>query len=962
MEFRLLGGVGVASVTGELPLGPVKRRSVLTVLLLRSNAVVPMEQLIDMVWEEAPPTHARTVVQGHISRLRALFAGADRLGVRLVTRGPAYTLEMPDEFLDAHRFKELVRRGQDEERPEDVVDVLRSALALWRGPALTGTVPSAALRAAAQALEESRLVTVERLAQAYCGLGDHLRAATLLRAEAVAYPLREPLAAALMTALYRAGHQSDALDWFLRTRGRLSDELGVGPGPALRAAYEGILRGDPPRAVPPSGPAGTTEAWRAADPEHPEAADCPDPAEGVGPGGRPYREIRADSAGDRGRAEAEEKSAGTPGSLVPRRVETVRWVAGGPAVFQRAVPRLLPRATRGFHGRDQELTALDTITEDGSIALVTGAAGVGKTALALHWAHQRQGVFPDGVLFADLRGFGGGPVHPDDVVREFLIALGIPPRGIPESVVAAAALYRELTEDLALLVVLDNARSADQVRPLLPFGTRTATLVTSRWRLSGLMVYELAKPVPLDVLGPADAVALLAAAVGGGRVAAEPEAAVELCALCDGLPLAMRITAARLVTRPGWRLSDLAAELADEQRRLSLLSLDDGEESGVSAALRLTLQGLPPGAARLFVRLGALPGPDLDRYAAAALCDCGPAAAGEALDQLTGAHLVTEYVPGRYSLHDLVRLYARGLAADEGALLRLLDHYIVTALAAATAAAPEDRPCCSLPGGAYVPSEPRRFTGRDDALRWYAAERENLSALVPVARAAGHDDRAWRLVVLQWPYLTWHVRDGWVPQLEQALSAASELGDPDAEARVRTLLGWVLLEEDRLPEALAHLELAPALAARAGDTSSEATALVNLAMALAYGGATEASLASVTRAAALACDAGDSLTELLALEVRAHQLLARGKAAEAERCTAYGLTVLVGGTGLVALRHVLLWLARGEALLVLGEPESAMACAREARDEAERQGFKEGVKRARAQLAGLTETRLRPVS
>lgn len=211
---------------------------------------------------------------------------------------------------------------------------------------------------------------------------------------------------------------------------------------------------------------------------------------------------------------------------------------------------------------------------------MTGPAGVGKTALALQWAHHRQARYPGGTLFADLRGFGGVPVEPAETVREFLIALGVPARDLPDSSAAAAALYRELTARRALLVVLDNARGTDQVRSLLPSGTGSAVLVTSRIRLSGLIVEELARPVPLDVLGPVPATELLAAAVGEERVAAEPEAADRLARLCDGLPLALRITAAQLAARPHWRLADLAAELADEQRRLALLSLDEAEESG----------------------------------------------------------------------------------------------------------------------------------------------------------------------------------------------------------------------------------------------------------------------------------------------------------------------------------------------------------------------------------------------
>ncbi|SFY28494.1 AfsR/SARP family transcriptional regulator [Streptomyces atratus] len=911
MDFRLLGRVGAATGSGELQLGPTKRRSVLAALLLKANSAVPVEQLIDALWDEGPPAHARTVVQGHVSRLRALLAsaGAGEHGVSLMTRGPSYVFEVPRTLLDTYRFERLARRGRSRQRPADAVAVLGEALALWHGPALDGTVPSAALRAAAQTLEEARLDVVESLAGAYERLGDHAGAAAVLQAEAAAHPLRESLAEALVLALYRAGRRSDALDRYHRVRCLLADELGVDPGPGLRGAYEKILRGEPVGAAG-GGPVDLL------------------PAPGTGPAPVPGPDA---PCGEAGRSPA----------------------AAGPA------PRLLPRGVRGFLGRDTELAALDRIAGAGAVALVTGPAGVGKTALALQWAHSRQARYPDGTLFADLRGFGGVRVEPAETVREFLLALGVPTRDLPDSAAAGAALYRELTGERALLVVLDNARGADQVRSLLPSGTGSAVLVTSRIRLSGLIVEELARPVPLDVLGPVPATELLAAAVGEERVAAEPEAADRLARLCDGLPLALRITAAQLAARPHWRLADLAAELADEQRRLALLSLDDAEESGVAAALRITVQGLPPEAVRLFALLGVVPGPDLERYAAAALLGRDPAVAAEALDRLAGAHLVTECAPGRYSMHDLVRLYARGLGTDEGALLRLLDSYTATALAASLAAEPGEKPCCTLPQEAPADAPARKFADRDAALRWYAAERENLAAAVTAARAAGHDDRAWRLAVLQWPYVVWSVRDGWAPLLEQALEASRRLADPDAESRVRALLGWVLTREGRLSEALVQLELAPALAARAHDPSSEAIALVNLAVALDTDGITGTSLHHVTRAVRLAREAEDVLTELLALQHRTHQLLARGDIAAAERCTAYALALDDHGAtaGLGVLRKASLRLSRGEALLALGERDAAESCVRRALAEAASQGFQEGVDRARSQLEAL----VRPV-
>ncbi|MEU6394197.1 BTAD domain-containing putative transcriptional regulator [Streptomyces sp. NPDC046939] len=898
MEFRLLGAVAVATGSGELPLGPAKRRSLLAALLLRPNRAVPLEQLIDALWPEGPPARARTVAQGHVSRLRALLAqgGADEWGVRLVTHGDAYVLEMPESLLDAHRFEELVRLAHDQRSPDDAAALLREALALWHGPALVGVATAGPLRVAADGLEEARLSAVEHLARTYGEFGDHARAASLLHAEAVAHPMRESLAAALMRALYRSGRQSDAIDQYHRTRTLLADELGVDPGAALREAYAEIL-------------AGCQET---------KAEPAPVPALSSDPAPR------------------------TDG------------------------PDLLPRPPRGFVGRDRELAAITAAAErDHAVVVVTGPAGVGKSAATLHWAHTARARY-DGVLFADLHGFddeaGGDPGAPDtaDVLREFLIALGVAPRELPDTPGALAAAYRSRTEDRRLLVVLDNARTAAQVRPLLPAGQGSAALVTSRLRLDGLAVSELARTVDMGVLdGPASA-ALLAAATGAEeRLAAEPAAAARLAALCAGLPLALRVVAARINARPQWPLAPLADELADEQRRLAFLDVDD---TGVAAALRLTLLALPADAQTLFGRLGDLPGPDLDRYAAAALTGTSPADAATALDRLAAAHLVTERAPGRYGMHDLVRLYARGPARDDTPaapdtdpgepLVRLLDHYVRTALRATATAEPDDRPCCVLPADVRPDLGGPPLPDRTAALTWFTAQRENLAAAAGAAHAAGHDDRAWRLVVLQWPSVVSYVRDDWMPLLEQGLAAAVRLGDPDAEARIRALCGWVLTEEGKLAQALDHLERAPALAARAGDPSSEATALINLAVALDRTGATGPEpLAHLARAADLAHSVGDVLTELLALEHRARSLLALGDHDAVLACADRGLALPgAAAEGLAPLRQTLLRVSRGAALLALGREEEARTCLVRAYEDAVRQGFEDGIQRAKAQL------------
>ncbi|MFJ7628550.1 BTAD domain-containing putative transcriptional regulator [Streptomyces sp. NPDC097595] len=950
MEFRLLGTVCVDTLTGPLPLGPAKRRSLLAALLLHANTPVSMARLTDCLWDEEPPLHARTVIQGHVSRLRALLVGADAqaYGVELATLGDAYVLRAPETLLDSQRFEELLMLAREQRGPADTVLMLKEALSLWQGPALTGSYASAPLQAAAHALEESRLSTVEQLARAYGELGEHHRAAAVLRAEAVAHPLRESLAAALMTALHRSGRQSEALDCFHRTRRLLADELGIDPGRELADAYARVLRGE-------GGPGGADAPGHAVGAGGPGGASGgPQPADGTetSQAGRPPHGGTGGSAAPRAGSPvvADAAAYGRPGG-----VQAVVPVHGPPSPYTAAgVPAdLLPRAPRGFHGRGPELTALSRAAAgEAPVCLVTGPAGVGKTALALHWARRSPAAFPDGRLFADLRGFGEtAEPTPLEVLREFLLALGVAPRRVPESTSGAAALFRSLTDRLSLLVVLDNARDSAQVRPLLPGGADCVTLVTSRHRLDGLIASDAAVPVPVDILEPTDGTALLAGVLGEERVLAEPVAARRLAELCGGLPLALRVTAARLAGRPQWTLAAMADELADERSRLSYL---DVEDTGVSAALRLTVQQLPPDAVHHLARLGHHPGSHFDPYTAAALAGSDPVTAGAALERLAAAHLVTEAGPGRWILHDLVRLYARGLdpAAAPNALIGVLDHYIATALAAADTAEPGGEPCFVLPDGFRAPTATRDFTDRAEAMSWLAAEREDLTLAAAAARAAGLDDRAWRIILLQWPHMVWRVRDGWVPMLELALAAAVAREDPYAESRVRNLLGWVLTEEGRTGEAVATLEPSPGLARQAGDRLGEATALINLAIVQAERGGLDVAMEGCERALELARKEPDAHTEMLALQHLARMQLTAGRPRDAldSARTAFDL----GPEHEEAARRVLLLSVSGEARLALGAEAEGIRLLDEAAAEAERAGYDEGAVRALETLLRVT--------
>ncbi|MGW4378492.1 BTAD domain-containing putative transcriptional regulator, partial [Kitasatospora sp. NPDC004531] len=842
-----------------------------------------------------PPAIAPTVCLTHISGLRALLTeqGATGRGVHLATAGDAYTLHLPEGCLDVEQFDTLVAAARTEPHSADVTDALERALALWRGPALTGTVASPPLEAWRQTLEENRLAAVEALAEHYQRLGHPARAAELLRAETVAHPLRESLVSALMLALFRAGRQSDALDWYHRTRESLADRLGVDPGRALNAAYERILRGE----TPPPPPA------------------APEPV-----------------------------------------VPFVPAPAGPPAIENFPAVDLLPRAPRGFHGRAAELAGLADAVRggpDGAIALITGPAGVGKTALALHWAHHNAGRFPDGLLFADLGGFSDRPDRDlDEVVAEFLAALGVAREDLPAGTAARSALYRRITTGRRLLVVIDNARDTAQVRPLLPAGADCVAVVTSRSRMLGLVAAELARPLPLAVLAPEESTALLARVLGQARVAAEPEAARDLARLCDGLPLALRIAAAKVAADPRRGLGALTEQLRHEQRRLGHLA---AEEISVASALRISCEQLPPTTARLFRALGFHPGPVVDAHSAAALADLDPADAAEALDQLAATHLVTETDGGHYTLHDLVWLYARELgsrtdpAAQRLARERLADQYLYTGLAAVQAAEPGSKPCCEPPAGSHRPRAVAEFAGADEAIHWLGAHRETLAQVI----AGASPERVWRLVLTQWPLILRRLRDGWVSQLEHALDAALECGDLDAESQVRAMLGWVLVSNRRLPEAVTCLTPAAELAAKAGNQVGRAVALVNLAAVQSELGDTDAAGANLTQALEIALAIGHTHTVTLALQHLARHLLATGHPGQAVERALYGLELTEDQVP--SSRRVLFHTSCGEGLSALGCHAEARSRLHEALAEAEQIGHDEATAEVLAALAAAED-------
>jgi len=512
---------------------------------------------------------------------------------------------------------------------------------------------------------------------------------------------------------------------------------------------------------------------------------------------------------------------------------------GRRAASTRVVPRYLPAAIPGFVGRHDQLAALSRVLhQPGGTAVITaigGTAGVGKSALAVQWAHQAAGEFPDGQLFVNLRGFDPSepPVTAAEAVGVFLDALQIPADRLPQTVEGQLGLYRSLLAGKRMLVVLDNARDVAQVRPLLPGSPTCRVVVTSRSQLTGLAAIEAARPLILDVLSGAEARQLLQHRLGAERLAAEPGASEQIIRSCARLPLALGVIAARAALRPDLSLAQVAADLAE---RPDLDAFADGSDpaADVRAAFSWSYRQLDDGAARVFRLAGLHPGLDLERYAIAALVGLSADRADAMLEALAGACMLQHAGPGRYGLHDLLRGYARELAEGQdgdqerrAALTGLLDYYLYAAATAMDVAFPSERhrrPRICAPSAA-VPD----FADVAGALAWLHAERASLVAVVRLAAEQGWPDHATRLAATVFRYLD---TEGHHPEAAlihaQARQAAARAGDQAAEADALNSLGVTDLRQGRYRQAGGYFEQALVLYRSSANQTGEARALSNL--------------------------------------------------------------------------------------------------------------------------------------
>lgn len=532
------------------------------------------------------------------------------------------------------------------------------------------------------------------------------------------------------------------------------------------------------------------------------------------------------------------------------------------------VPAQVPAAPGGFVAREREAAALDACLEraatEAVVAVISGPGGVGKTALALWWAHRARGSFPDGQLHADLHGFdpGGRAVAGEEVLRTLLASLGVTGKDgeLP-------GLFRSTLAGRRMLIVLDNARDAAQVRPLLPGVPGCMVVVTSRDSLTGLAVTQGAAQLPLAVLSPADSLALLTARIGGDRVRADRRAAAEIVAACARLPLALAVIAARLAARPSFALREVAAGLRDPHTRWAALTGTD-PATDVRAVLSWSYRMLPPAAARMFRLLGLHPVPVASVTALAALAGVPVARARHLLDTLCSASLATEPEPGRYTAHDLLLDYARELAPaaeQQEAQRRAIDFYLHSALAADRLVRPAQGggPAGRTPPPPAAGLVPETVT---DALAWFAAELPAVSAAFQLARRAGMDLHLWWLA---WAMQTelerqWDSQE-WIVSHREALDAALRLGDRALRATSEHMLANAYLETGDLTPVAGHLRTALKLYEQEGNRNGAALAHLNLGIAARRDGDHAGAIEHGTRALELYTEIGFVLGQARAL-------------------------------------------------------------------------------------------------
>ncbi|MFF4349745.1 BTAD domain-containing putative transcriptional regulator [Streptomyces sp. NPDC001530] len=820
VRFAVLGPVVVQRAGAEPALGSPQERALLALLLVRAGEPVGVGEIVTVLWGRRPPHSAVNVIRRHVGSLRRLLEPGlptRATGRWLIRDAGGYRLATDGDSLDLLRFRRLrdeARQAAADASPAQAVELLTEALALWRGPVASGLPAEIRERAGFGSVDRERLAAVREVADAALHAGLPGAVLPQLQEAAVANALDEPLLARLMLTLAATGRRTEALSTYQAACSRLADELGIDPGPELRDAHQAVLDDTPsstPGSAEPAAPASDASARR--------TTSVPAPAQ-------------------------------------------------------------LPHDLPTFIGRRAELDAVLALlaSDEGRpaetvvISAIGGMAGIGKTTLAVHWAHRVADQFPDGQLYVNLRGFdpSGAVMSAGEAVRLFLDALGVPPERVPHGLDAQAALYRSLLAGRRFLVLLDNARDTEQVRPLLPGTPGCLAIVTSRHQLSGLVSAHGAHSLTLRPLDAEQARLFLARRLGAERLAGESRAVVEITALCAGLPLALACVAARAAAHPHFPLSAIAAELRAAHGSLDAFSGSE-TSANVSSVFSWSTGAVSSEAARLFRLLALHPGPDFSVPATAALAELPVRRARLLLAELADVHLINEHAPGRYAFHDLLRAHAAELvrthhpeAELQAAVDRLLTHYVHTARAAGLVLAPHCDPMPLEPPPAGVVGEP--LTDDLRALAWLTAEYPVLLAVIDAAADCGHDRLACLLAWSLEPFFDrrghWH--DGmvaqqtaldcalrladpaWeahglrglgraegrlglhnrsVPHLDRALELFTGLGDGIGRAQTHRSLGWECDQQGDLAGALRHNQLALELFRADGHAAAQASVL-----------------------------------------------------------------------------------------------------------------------------------------
>ncbi|MFJ9565912.1 AfsR/SARP family transcriptional regulator [Streptomyces fuscichromogenes] len=957
IRFAVLGQIRAVRAEQSVRVGSPQQQAMLAVLLLRSGRSASMQELVDAVWGEEPPHSAAATIRTYAWRLRQTFTESRSQQRTLLSVGDGYRMALPPEAVDAVSAEQLAVQAVEHRNAGRLTvagERIGQALALWRGEPLAG-VPGPHAEQQRHRLDELRLTLLEEHFDVLIRQGMHLLAVPELGALVSAHPLRERFHALYMRALHAASRQADALAVYHRLRRHLADELGVDPSRELRELHQELLADEPAHPSDRGSRVEVTARTRTG------GGGGPDRLSAISHTPAPARvSVSPPDTGTRRPGPAVAPAATLPPSPAPalvvpataaapafeeRRQPVLPRETGGTSVGAPPVPAQLPPDIADFTGRIAALDRLmDTLDPDRAeqpclvgtarrygvppVAVITGMGGAGKTALAVRAAHQVRDGYPDGQLYADMRGAQHDPADPGVVLTGFITALGVAAQFVPDSIDNRAALLRSLLNGRRTLILLDNVRDPAQITPLLPGSATCAVLITSRSRLWGL---PTSVRVDLPGFDTDEALELLERIIGPARPAEDPAAARELVRSCGLLPLAVRIAAARLASRPTWSAASLTARLTDERRRITELRAGD---LTVAAVFEIGYQQLPETHARTFRLIAMVCDPEIGLPAAAAVLELSESSAEEHLESLVDASLLETTHPGRYRYHDLLRAFAHQHTTPAERLLALdrqLDFLLATAAGAFQRAVPGDAVAATL-------SATRSAGTRLDDVRaarvWAATESEGaFSAVLAAAREARSAPAAGQgaatllptavdLLIALTAFGPYVQREQLVQAAVAVAEAAETQGDRRTVGRARFLCGNIAVQSTRLATAREHLRVAERHCRETGDAAILCQTLNDLGLIALFEHRYEEAVERLDEAAALAGELGQRSGELVTTVNAALARLRGGRAEEAVVACEAALEALRATADHQGVAYALSVL--GQAMHELGRYEDAV--------------------------------------